>query len=71
MLPGFIKIYHRFAFFNELMHRIEKKKNLKSAQVLLLLNKLRANIVKFEKKPNFLIFGKSQMIYTDITMKIP
>lgn len=28
MLPGFIKIYHRFAFFNELMHRIEKKKFL-------------------------------------------
>lgn len=52
------------------MHQIEKK-NLKSAQVLLLLNKLRANIVKFEKKPNFLIFGKSQMIYTDISMKIP
>lgn len=45
MLPGFIKIYHRFAFFNELMHRIGKK-NLKSAQVLLLL---RTNTVKFEK----------------------
>lgn len=71
MLPGFIKIYHRFAFFNELMHRIEKKNNLKSAQVLLLLNKLRTNIAKFEEKPNFLIFGKSQMIYTDISMKIP
>lgn len=53
------------------MHRIEKKNNLKSAQVLLLLNKLRTNIAKFEKKPNFLIFGKSQMIYTDIAMKIP
>lgn len=52
------------------MHRIEKK-NLKSAQVLLLLNKLRTNIAKFEEKPNFLIFGKSQMIYTDIAMKIP
>lgn len=52
------------------MHQIEKK-NLKSAQLLLLLNKLRANIAKFEKKPNFLIFGKSQMIYTDISMKIP
>lgn len=67
MLPGFIKIYHRFAFFNELMHQIEKK-ILKSAQVLLLL---RTNTVKFEKKPNFLIFGKSQLIYTDISMKIP
>lgn len=49
------------------MHQIEKK-ILKSAQVLLLL---RTNTVKFEKKPNFLIFGKSQMIYTDIAMKIP
>lgn len=60
MLPGFIKIYHRFAFFNELMHRIEKK-NLKSAQLLLLLNKLRTNTAKFEeKKANFLDLWKNR-----------
>lgn len=60
MLPGFIKIYHRFAFFNELMHRIEKK-NLKSAQLLLLLNKLRTNTAKFEeKKAKFLDLWKNR-----------
>lgn len=38
MLPDSIYLYNRFAFFNELMHKIEIN-FLKSAQVLLLLPK--------------------------------
>lgn len=62
MLPGLMWyiLYHKFAFFNELMHRI-KKKILKSAQLLLLLNKLRTNTAKFEeKKAKFLDFWKNR-----------
>lgn len=65
MLPGLMWyiLYHKFAFFNELMHRI-KKKFLKSAQLLLLLKKLRTNIAKFEeKKAKFLDLWK---ITTDL-----
>lgn len=62
MLPGLMWyiLYHKFAFFNELMHRI-KKKFLKSAQLLLLLKKLRTNIAKFEeKKAKFLDLWKNR-----------
>lgn len=62
MLPGLMWyiLYHKFAFFNELMHRI-KKKILKSAQLLLLLNKLRTNTAKFEeKKAKFLDLWKNR-----------
>lgn len=62
MLPGLMWyiLYHKFAFFNELMNRI-KKKILKSAQLLLLLNKLRTNTAKFEeKKAKFLDLWKNR-----------